>query len=251
MTLIIGARCNDGVVLIGDRKVTGGMKDYTDKIKRLGSSERIVFTAAGVQFLFEEFLTEVNRNFVYKLEYMDKVKEEDPKQDYGFTATDFKHTCVETIKKQKQVYSEMSESPDEALQVLFTVPESKNGTEYHRLYFMDMEDCVPVPIEEGKIVEIGYSGIGRMFLKSLETKDFTIRDVARLGAFVIKYVESENLANGNVGVGNHQPQIWFMEDGKDPKEIVGKELSDLIEGVDGEVITIRQKIGSLSNFLRS
>lgn len=252
MTLIIGARCKDGVVLIGDRKVTGGIKEYTNKIMRLSPTEPVVFTAAGVQFLFEEFLTEVNRNFMYKVNYLDKIKEEDPKQDYGFTTTDFKHICVETLKKQKEIYSEMDESPDEALQVLFTVPESKNDGEiYHRLYFMDMDECAPLPIEEGKIVEIGYSGIGRMFLKSLETKEFTMVDAARVGAFIIKYVENENLTKGSVGVGDHQPQIWFMEDSKDPREIIGQELLKLMEGIDGEVITIQQKIGSRSIFLRS
>ncbi|WP_205098383.1 hypothetical protein [Candidatus Nitrosotenuis uzonensis] len=251
MTLIIGARCKDGVVLIGDRKVTGGVKPYTDKIKRLSSSEKIVFTAAGVQFLFEEFLTEVDRNFIFKTDYLEKLKAEDPKQDYGFTVTDFKHTCVETLKKQKAVYSELDTPADEALQVLFTLPEARNGIVYHRLYFMDMDECAPIPIEEGRIVDIGYSGIGKIFMKSLENKEFFMKDVARLGAFIIKYVEAEDLTKGNIGVGTDQPQIWYMEDGKEPKEILGKEREFLLEGLDGEVVTIRQKIGSLSSFLRS
>ncbi|MGI0010780.1 MAG: hypothetical protein ACREAE_05220, partial [Nitrosopumilaceae archaeon] len=71
MTLIIGARCKDGVVLVGDRKVTGSLKQYTNKIRKLGQAEWIIFSAAGMEALFNEFLEEVQKDYLHILSIRD------------------------------------------------------------------------------------------------------------------------------------------------------------------------------------
>jgi 20S proteasome alpha/beta subunit len=254
MTFIIGAKCKDGVVLVGDRKVSGGIKKFTDKIRPLEAFPTIVFTAAGIQSLFEEFLEEVQRLGFSHSKNIEEYNKNNPNNAVAFTVNDFKHICSETIKKMKQVYSEIENvfSFDEALQVLFVVPEVKNaqGTPIPRLYFMDMDTCYPQPIEQGKIVPIGISHLGQIFLKQFEIdSDFSMKDIARIGTFIIKYIEKENLHDG-VGVGDIEPQIWFFEDNKGPKEIKDKELKELLEYVDEEVINVIKKIGSSSKFLR-
>lgn len=58
MTLIFGARCVDGVILVSDRLVKSGENiHYTDKLRRVGGINWAVFGAAGLGTLFEEFLT--------------------------------------------------------------------------------------------------------------------------------------------------------------------------------------------------
>ena len=255
MTLIIGARCNDGIVLIGDRKVTGGLKQFTDKIQRLTGLDTIVFTAAGLESLFEEFLDEVSRKVLHdarKIEVYNKKNPDDQQLEYS--TNDFKHACADVLKTMKEYYSELEEHMDfeNALQVLFVVPElcKDNAEQIYRLYGMNMLGCYPFLIDFGKIQQIGQRGIGDVFLKSLEEKEYTMKDVARVSAFVIKYVENEGLSE-SVGVGDGEPQIWFVDDKGGPREIEGKELHDLLEGIDGEIVNIQKKIGKSSSFLRA
>ncbi|MGQ0605951.1 MAG: hypothetical protein ACT4OD_03220 [Candidatus Nitrosotenuis sp.] len=253
MTLIIGARCRDGTVIVGDKKVTGGAKPFTEKIRRLGGLDSIIFTAAGIESLFEEYLEEVSRVVLHEANLVQSQNEENPKKPaLGYSTTDFKHACVNVLKKMKEVYSELEEHVafENALQVLFAVPEIGINGQIYRLYGMDMLGCYPIPIEEGKIQQIGHKGIGDIFLKSLDGKDYSMRDVARIGSFIIKYVERERISD-IIGVGDGDPQVWFIDDKKGPREIQGKELDQLLEGVDGEIVNIQKRVGTLSSFLRS
>ena len=52
----------------------------------------------------------------------------------------------------------------------------------------------------------------------------------------------------SVGVGKYQPQIWFVKDNEDPREIQGEELIDLLKDVDKKVEKVRKSIGTLSKF---
>jgi hypothetical protein len=87
-----------------------------------------------------------------------------------------------------------------------------------------------------------------VFLKAWNP-DLTIRDTARLGSFIIKYVEKEGLSE-SVGVGDLQPQVLiFPDEEKTPREITGADLSNLLKGIDEEVEKRIKEIGSRSNFL--
>jgi hypothetical protein len=69
MTYIIGARCKDGVVLVGDKKVTFSgdiQKDkYEEKIRTTPQFNDVIFSAAGIKELFEEFLLELPRRVLW------------------------------------------------------------------------------------------------------------------------------------------------------------------------------------------
>jgi len=260
MTYIIGARCKDGVVLIADRKVSGGdTPKFTNKIKTFGENSVFVFTAAGYESIFEEFLEEVKRkgyeteaeNNLYN---KNKAPELPPKQ---LTIHDFKHICVDVIKNMKKIYSEIDHK--EALQVLIVLPvadvsnpSNPNPIGKYNLLYMDMIDCYPEPRKDDAIQPIGYSHCGgEVFLKQFrKSGNFTMKEIARIGAFIIKYIETEELADGYVGIGTGQPQIVFCKDGELPKEILGKELDTLLENIDGEVVNIKKRVGSASTFLR-
>jgi 20S proteasome alpha/beta subunit len=60
MTYILGSRCKDGVVLIGDRKVTGGTDvNYEDKL--FMDIHPMVIGSSGVLGLFEKFRYRLRR----------------------------------------------------------------------------------------------------------------------------------------------------------------------------------------------
>lgn len=110
-TLIIGAKCSDGVVLVGDRKVTsdsGGT--FTEKIRQRVGVDWAIFGAAGIGTLFEEFLD----TLPLKIERHDKLIQYENlrlihqyDQEFGinsnvpkpvtthYSISDFKHDCVE------------------------------------------------------------------------------------------------------------------------------------------------------------
>ncbi len=258
MTLIIGARCKDGVVLVGDRKVTGSLKQYTNKIRKLAQADWIIFSAAGMEALFKEFLEEVEKEYLHTLSVRDAQRIAAPDIPVRqFTLNNFKNICTETAKHLKTVYSELgNDTPFYLqLQVLFVAYELVGTKRVASLFYMDMGDCFPYPQEEGRIVEIGQPNLGKVFLKSYENGDFTMKEIARLGSFLIKCVEKEKLAfQDSVGVGKEQPQVWFYPDSDieaKPYEVQGEELKTLLEGIDDEVEKISKQVGSTSKFLRA
>ena len=54
MTLIIGARCKDGVVFIGDKKVTEGTTSFPDKKIRI-MPFGVAISGAGMGDFFDKF----------------------------------------------------------------------------------------------------------------------------------------------------------------------------------------------------
>ena len=141
MTLVFGARCKDGVCLVGDRKITGSNNEqYTDKIRQLDFLPQIVFTAAGHESLFEEFLREIARNAEWQLNWIEEENKKHPEKFQRiFTTDDFRHACAQTLKDMKQHYSELKNAVDfdDALQVLFIVGDNQSSS----LHGMDMDTC--------------------------------------------------------------------------------------------------------------
>jgi len=252
MTLIIGARCKDGVVLIADRMVLNSSR-LVDKI-RTPQNLNVIFSAGGLESVFEDYLDDLSKNVNWMYNWFQEENKKNPEsleREYDFKQ--FKKTCIDTLTELKRTYRNYGENAgyDNMLQVFFTLPETKDGKTITKLYIMDMEDCLPQVIEDGKIAMIGYKHLASPFMKSLENrKDMTMRDVARVGSFAIKYIEKEGLTEDAVGVGNLEPQIYFIPDGQIPEEIKDYKLKDLLKGVDEEVETIRNIFGSNSSFLR-
>lgn len=248
MTYVIGARCRDGVVIIGDRKVTGGVSidPYEEKIRKTPPFNDAVFAAAGLGGLFEEFLEELPKRVLFRyraIELENKDRADEVKLGYGMN--DFKHDVVDLLKQMKTIYSEVHNDGFPQLQVFFAVKHAEKGKSV--LYYIDDENCLPAEVKE--IIPIGESNLGEIFRKSWK-KDMSMLETAKLGAFIIKYIEAEKLSDG-VGVGSYQPQIWFVEDNQDPREVQGAELNDLLKDVNSKVDEIRKSIGSLSRFLRN
>lgn len=250
ITYILGAKCKDGVVLIADRKVSDGT--YVKKIIPLPNFESIVFCAAGIKPLFEEFLNELPRRVVSNYNYLMYQKKDLPKEaQYGYTYNlyHFRHDCVSLLNEMHKIYED-SEIPDDstALQVLFIVNEEMGGVLKPRLYGIDWETRYAVPIEEKEVIGQGY--LADVFLKSWDP-EYTINQTIRLGAFIIRYIEKEELSynKNSVGVGNQYPQVYICKIGENPKELTKEELDKILKGIYEEVDKKIKEIGSKSNFL--
>ena len=248
MTYVIGAKCKDGVVIIGDRKVTfaGDIQKtrWEKKIRSIPQFPPVVFAAAGAKDLFEEFLNELPRRIKLKINYfLEQNKERPESMHVGYTLYDFKHDCVELLKDMKETYSEIGNEEYAALQVLFAI--NNLDTNKAILYFMDSNSCFP--IEVGGILPIGDPAIGEVFRKNWD-ENMTLEQTAKLGAFIIKYIEKAELSEV-IGVGEYKPQIWFVKNGGLPQEIAGDELDKMLKGLDEKVEETIKSIKSFSGFL--
>jgi len=254
-TLIVGAKCKDGVVLVGDRKVnTDFGVSYIEKIRRCPEISWAVFGAAGVGTLFEEFLEVLPQKVSYHYNWIqyqsDRIRYQHT-QEFGenrfaprppemaYSFADFKHDCVELLKEMRNAYSIAHTEEGCTLQILMGIRERES-----KLFYLDSIYCLPAEVT--KIVFIGQSELGEVFRKSWDD-GMTMAETAKLATFAIRYIEKEGISDG-IGVGEYQPQVWFIPNDGDPREILGDKLSTLLADVEPEVEAIRQKLHSLFRF---
>jgi len=248
MTYILGARCKDGVVLISDRKVSGVDSEdpYTSKIRPAFTDA--VFAAAGFETVFEDFLNELPKRVTIRQKMIEEQGKSLPANSgYYYTLYHFKQDCIALIKEIKESCSEIQDRGILAIQVLIGVKDYFKNKSV--LYYLDSFDCLPVEIKHKKV--IGQSNLADVFLKSWKP-EMTMKETARLGAFIIKYIEKEKLSEDNgVGIGGYQPQILLIPDGETPVEMNIEEINDLLKDVDVTVNETIEKIGSKGRFLRT
>jgi hypothetical protein len=256
MTLILGARCTDGVVLVADRLVVlGDSPTYAfDKIRRGGNIPWAVFGAAGVGTLFEEFLTLLPQNVTRHqtwMTYQNAKLEHDRQETFGdntkaphppifaYTVEDFKHDCVELLIDMKKRYAVAFENDRNwcELQILIGL---NVGTEA-KLYYLESENCMPAEVPLSLF--IGQGEICEVFRKCWNSS-MTMEQSAKLGAFTIKYVKLDKISE-TIGVGSSKPQLWYIPDGNNPREVVGTELDTLMQDVDHIVQVVYSKLHSL------
>jgi hypothetical protein len=253
MTLIFGARCANGVVIIGDKLVkTGESTTYIDKIRKCSSIEWAVFGAAGLGSLYEEFLTRLPDNVNHtiaeinfknaKIDKDNKTLEEAnvPKiPRFVYTVEDFKHDCVALLTDIMCRYSYAFEHDNNCiLQILIGI---NTGTEA-KLYYLDSVTCLPNEVKESYF--IGQSHLVEIFQKCW-SPSMTMAQSAKLGAFAIKYIETAELSK-SVGVGKEGvPQVWAIFDGKQPTEVSGDTLTNFTNEVTKQAEEIYSKLNSI------
>jgi len=252
-TLIVGAKCRDGCVLVGDRKVkTDFGVSYIDKVRRCGGMPWVVFGAAGVGTLFEEFLEKLPLKINFHTRWIQYQNERNRHRDtleFGensvvpnppeivYDFADFKRDCVELLKEMREAYSVVHAEGD-MLQVLMGTSSKQLPPQ---LYYLDSTYCLPAEVRE--IVFIGEFQLGEVFRKSWDP-NMTMAQTAKLAALAIRYLEKEKITE-YIGVGKHKPQVWFIPNGDNPREILGRKLINLLANVDLEVEAIQKKLHSL------
>jgi 20S proteasome alpha/beta subunit len=188
MTYILGSNCSDGVVLVGDRKITldgGASHAYEDKLFR--DISWMVVGSSGVSGLFEKFRERIT----------------------GFIGTPNWDNTIPTLTTEiEKITRDLNATYREILggevfDVLLGV-KSTNGAILRYIH--------PFGFAEGvrryKVIGHG-EPYGAFFLKRWWQPTMTMLQVAQLGAFIVKYIQDFELDN-TVGVGNGNPQIWLI-----------------------------------------
>jgi 20S proteasome alpha/beta subunit len=221
MTCIMGGKCVDGVALIGDKKITDGetrQVDYKEKLfifQKEGFFYPIIVGSSGTIALYDKF----RREAIYELEKISPPPPFSPRgfssrgfntsvsgTIYSYSSTDnprqvilypFIEKLEEIIRKYKGIYRQKFD-------VLFAAQLRDRGATIH--YIRD--DGLADDIYEYKAIGSGEIPAS-VFLKGLYRKDMTMRQFAKVGFFIIKYIEEQGIDN-QVGTGRDRPQVYLI-----------------------------------------
>lgn len=188
MTYILGSMCSDGVVLVGDRKITlgsGAAHEYEDKL--FSDMFWMVVGSSGISGLFEKFRERLTN------------KLRPPEWDNMMPTL---ITIIEKITRElNQEYHDILEG--QVFDVLIGAKTTINPV---------LKYIHPFGFAEGvrryKVIGHG-EPYGSFLLKHWWHENMPMLEVAELGFFIIKYIQEFELDN-TVGIGNDFPQIWLI-----------------------------------------
>ena len=191
MTLILGAKCVDGVVMIADKKVTidcGADFDYTNKLH--GVLKHVIFGASGSPDSFE----------LFKGQAMDYIRTY-PSGKKSMTVDNIINKLAKFVYdiNKKYKFSNLF-----AFDVLVGIQyNNQNST----LTYISQYGTSR-PINEFRIIGTGGKYI-KIFMEKVWKKDMRMEDVSELGYFIIKYIENFRL-DYTVGISENHPEIWYV-----------------------------------------
>lgn len=226
MTLIIGMKYKEGIVLIGDTKISGRSEAFHEnKIVTPVPNIQVAVGSAGFTQLAKEFSTKIQvrvteRLAEYRIKNMrdlfgtgidiaeiESGKRKDVTLPYLYKGVDFLDDCATLTKKLSDTGKVYNKNPLESLVALFLPP----GTDNPEIDFMLYQiDC------NGFKVEVPFSSIGSGtdhigdYLEKNYRKDISLSDAILLGTFLIKFVEVLEF-DGTVGLEKGKlPQVFLM-----------------------------------------
>jgi len=192
MTFILGSRCSDGVVLVGDRRVItedGTFVAYRDKI--FGQNGAWVWGSSGIVNLYGSF----NDRVSIKLQRFAQVN----RQEFFVVLEE----AFEEMTRLSNYYENQLRWGN--LQVLMAIRAGATST-LHLIKSIGR----PTQLNGYQVIGSG-EPYGSIFLREYWMEDMTMNQVAEIGYFIIKYIEEFELDNA-VGVGVQKPQVWFIPD---------------------------------------
>lgn len=192
LTLIIGSKCADGVVLIADRIVTtqsDGLVFYcTDKL--FSFLEHVVVGSSGSSGNFELF-----RNHV--LSYINKKSTKVSVDDILLTLSNQTYNLNERYRGRNS---------NAIFDILVGIAHQDRPSTLTYVNSYGLPNR-----EEGYRIIGSGTRYAKVFLERIWNKDMPIAKVAELGYFAIRYIEQLKL-DRTVGLGGQKPQIRYMPD---------------------------------------
>jgi 20S proteasome alpha/beta subunit len=195
MTYILGSRCSDGVVLVADKKIitiNGGAENkYSNKL--LSDIDKVIIGYSGAKRIFESFRNDI----------IDCItSHRDTYKEYP-AITKIYSEIKEIIYKLSQRYR------GESFDLLVGVSWEKSYDNRSQLNYFYYDGTMEL-VMDYKAIGTG-EPYGSIYLKQNWQPDMTMKQVAELGYFIIKYIEKFYL-DLSVGVNADKPQIWFIPD---------------------------------------
>jgi 20S proteasome alpha/beta subunit len=220
MTLILGARCHDGVVLVADRKMTGqdttgGTHDsYNVKIR--GELDGILTAFSGDAGTFEVFANTLKDYVTTSRDAQIKSVLDNPFM--GFRGGNFGPSFEQVRLRISQLQTEFNNKyTNFRYKVLMGVSSQFFADKKSSLYYFEADGRF-FPLAEPKSIGSG-SAYVLYFLKRYWKPDkTTMKEFAQLGDFVIRHVSHEVYKLDNaVGLSPEYPypQIFFIPDNRD------------------------------------
>lgn len=198
MTYIVGANCTDGIVLVGDKKITIGQGTQHNYAKKIFSPlASIVIGSSGASGMYRTFQSRL------VIGVQDIAREKEGQQitwdeEIILLAERVIHDIASTYG------AEVTASNLDALLVL-------RGTIEPQLIHLT---GFGLPEQVTEYVAIGHGEpYGSVLLKTIwnKNKPMTMRTFAKLGCMIVKFIENMNLDN-SVGTneGKELPQVWYI-----------------------------------------
>jgi len=197
MTYIVGAKCTDGVVFVGDTKITlsdGSGHSYADKI--FSPLNHVVVGSSGATGLYRTFQSRL----ILAVQQTEKEKTDINWHDEFILLTE------RVIHEMVDEYGpEMTSNNFDAL-LAFRFSNEPYLFNYNGF-------GLPQPVTNHKAIGHG-EPYGSILLKTLwkNHKPMTMDKFASIGCLIIKYIQDFDLDN-SVGIdpdGDYLPQVWFL-----------------------------------------
>jgi len=187
MTYILGARCTDGIVLVGDRKVSrgGASVEYEDKV--FSDVGNVVIGASGAVGLFDKFRRQMREVAVL---------------NPSIKPADFIKEAEKIVYDLNSAYYERARG---SIDLLVAYGRTRRG----QLQYVTRLGLA----EEVRRYQVIGSGTpyGAYLLRNMWKETLTMKQAAVLGVLIVKHIEDNELDEA-VGVGKTNPQIWFVPD---------------------------------------
>lgn len=209
LTYILGSRCKDGVVLVGDRKITmegGADHDYEEKL--FVDIHPMVVGSSGVSGLFEKFRNRIKTYAALQVQ-----------QGHPINVDAFITEIENQTLNLNQTYRERIMG--QVFDVLIGIKTQDAGAVLQYINPIGFAE----PVRRYRAIGHG-EPYGSIFMKTIWRPDMTMAEVADLGCFIIKYIERFEL-DSSVGVDSrppqNSPQIWFIPDANPPPNATEEE----------------------------
>lgn len=226
MTCIIGIVCQDGIVIVGDKKVKAGqMTYYEDKIIPVEKYENLIVAAAGFLDIREKFVQDV-RN-LHLLEKKGILKR-DPSRGFVGLTEDIAHRLDEIYGPRYKAEGYDYES--EAFEALVC---HKPKLTLPFLYSVDAAGTSS-KVNDYKVIGTG-AQYGYLFIKPTYFKNAVMDDMAVIATFVIllidKYQIDDSIGPDETG----RVQIWKFPNKSDPYEVNDTQLKGILKDAEGRL----------------
>jgi 20S proteasome alpha/beta subunit len=261
MTYILGAQCSDGVVLIADTKVTiddGADFAYTKKLS--SPLNNVVMGASGIGGLYKDFQNRII-NSTRKIDF--------EKRQQGISLNpseeEFSVLVNNVIRDMHRDYEDDRHLIINNLMIIGATRISSGKaqiTTYNPYGF-------PEPVNNYRAIGHG-EPYGAIFLKKMWNVNMSMEQTAKLGLFIIKFIQDMKLDNSVGFTQDYLPQVVYIPDVKVPAdfgpakftsdEIYQEEVDKLfnqyplrelsIEEVNSMVNEISSKISDFENYFK-
>lgn len=219
VTLIIGARCCDGVVMLGDTKTINQNVVYSKKITLPFSNNKVMFGGSGKGGLYNDFLQRVTKEVI----------EIDRKSHYDVQLTTnagFQTLVNRVLRDMNEHHRSNIEWFLENLSIMCAMRIDSELPDL--LHFLPIGSAEQIneyfPIGSG-------CNYGKLFFENTWKPNWTIEQTIKLGLLTIKAVNEFNLDN-SVGFNEqYPPQVCYIQnnEGNIIVELPSNEINEIMK----------------------